>query len=458
MNSAAERGRLALALCTELRSVHALSRQHARAALAWPRSRRRNRGGGKPSPEEIARRRASRRPRTRRPRRRSPRLAPAPAKSEARDPGAELAALRAFALGGGVELVDIGTNLQTRGSYADVARQLRRAAAAGVRARRAHRDATSPARARAGALRSGGRSRRAAAATTTTTAAAAPRLPRLLTAGVHPHDARKWDATTAEAIRELARSPACVSLGECGLDYDRMFSPRDTQLRVFEEQCALAAELGRPLFVHVRERDADKGAPLGAYADALAVLAKVDGERRLPAARGACTASRATRPSCAAARARRVRRLHWLCRHREAAGATIAALRALGVARRSRRPRGRARADRDGRAVHVARQAVPADRDRQGGLRRAARTSRAPCPRRRRRRRAPATARHRPRTSRGRRPPPRSSSSTCARGRRAHRALARRVRGRGRDRAAGRGGRRRRGRRAAATRLLLATG
>ena len=122
---------LTLALCTELRSVHAFVSQHARVARARMASfEAKKPGGGKPSPEEIARRRAAAAA-TKAAAPPKPAPAPAPARKE-RNPAAELAALREFALGGGVELVDIGTNLQTRGSYADVARQLRRAAAAGV--------------------------------------------------------------------------------------------------------------------------------------------------------------------------------------------------------------------------------------------------------------------------------------------------------------------------------------
>ena len=80
---------------------------------------------------------------------------------------------------------------------------------------------------------------------------------------------------SAEALAELralAGGRFCVAMGECGLDYDRMFSPRPIQLAVFEAQVALAAELGLPLFVHLRERDADKGEAIGAYTDALAIL------------------------------------------------------------------------------------------------------------------------------------------------------------------------------------------
>uniref|UniRef100_A0A7S2RS92 Uncharacterized protein n=1 Tax=Mucochytrium quahogii TaxID=96639 RepID=A0A7S2RS92_9STRA len=90
------------------------------------------------------------------------------------------------------------------------------------------------------------------------------------TVGVHPHDAKtiaddtKVNSAKIDELRKLASSPFCVSLGECGLDYDRMFSPMETQKRAFEAQVQLAEELNRPLFVHLRELDQDKGEPLGA--------------------------------------------------------------------------------------------------------------------------------------------------------------------------------------------------
>lgn len=75
------------------------------------------------------------------------------------------------------------------------------------------------------------------------------------TAGVHPHDAKSCDKLTIEHLRKLLQSSAqMVAVGECGLDYDRMFSPKDVQLKVFEQQIELAEELNKPLFLH--ERDA----------------------------------------------------------------------------------------------------------------------------------------------------------------------------------------------------------
>jgi TatD DNase family protein len=48
-----------------------------------------------------------------------------------------------------------------------------------------------------------------------------------------------------------------VALGECGLDYFRDLSPRADQRHAFAAQLALAAELGKPLFLHQRDAHAD---------------------------------------------------------------------------------------------------------------------------------------------------------------------------------------------------------
>lgn len=80
--------------------------------------------------------------------------------------------------------------------------------------------------------------------------------PHLLysTAGVHPHQASEWNKNTASTLRGLLAEPACVAVGETGLDFNRNFSTPAQQQKAFEEQLGLAAETGKPLFIH--ERDA----------------------------------------------------------------------------------------------------------------------------------------------------------------------------------------------------------
>lgn len=72
------------------------------------------------------------------------------------------------------------------------------------------------------------------------------------TAGIHPHNAKESNTETIPALRKLSKYPEVVAIGECGLDFDRDFSPRPVQERWFEAQLELAAELKLPLFLHER--------------------------------------------------------------------------------------------------------------------------------------------------------------------------------------------------------------
>ncbi|MFT3995618.1 MAG: TatD family hydrolase [Dysgonomonas sp.] len=74
------------------------------------------------------------------------------------------------------------------------------------------------------------------------------------TAGVHPHDAKSCTSETIRTLENLAKQDYVVAIGECGLDYNRDFSPRDIQRKYFEAQIELACEANLPLFLH--ERDA----------------------------------------------------------------------------------------------------------------------------------------------------------------------------------------------------------
>jgi TatD DNase family protein len=82
------------------------------------------------------------------------------------------------------------------------------------------------------------------------------------TAGVHPHEARLCDDRTVANLRGLALEYRAAAIGECGLDYNRDFSPRDVQRAWFVKQIGLAAELGLPLFLHERDAFADFSAIL----------------------------------------------------------------------------------------------------------------------------------------------------------------------------------------------------
>lgn len=75
--------------------------------------------------------------------------------------------------------------------------------------------------------------------------------------GVHPHDAKDWNDGTLEALKKLQENPSCVAVGECGLDFNRNFSPQDVQKEVFAKQVDMAVKLQKPLFIHEREAHED---------------------------------------------------------------------------------------------------------------------------------------------------------------------------------------------------------
>jgi TatD DNase family protein len=146
--------------------------------------------------------------------------------------------------------VDIGVNLTHRSFADDRDRVVDRAVAAGVTtmivtgtSEASSRAAQALAAERPGVLRS--------------------------TVGVHPHDASRCDAGTIERLRALARLPGVVAIGECGLDFNRDFSPRPIQEQWFEAQLVLAAELALPVFLHERDAHARFVAILRAHRPSL---------------------------------------------------------------------------------------------------------------------------------------------------------------------------------------------
>lgn len=76
------------------------------------------------------------------------------------------------------------------------------------------------------------------------------------TAGCHPHDAKDFNQEALFSLKQLLQNPKVVAVGECGLDFNRNFSPPEVQESVFRQQLELAIEVDKPLFLH--ERDASE--------------------------------------------------------------------------------------------------------------------------------------------------------------------------------------------------------
>lgn len=75
--------------------------------------------------------------------------------------------------------------------------------------------------------------------------------------GVHPHDATTYTDEVGIHLRELSREPEVVAIGEFGLDYFRMLSPREVQRAVFCAHLQLARECNLPCIIHVRDSHDD---------------------------------------------------------------------------------------------------------------------------------------------------------------------------------------------------------
>jgi TatD DNase family protein len=72
------------------------------------------------------------------------------------------------------------------------------------------------------------------------------------TAGIHPHDAKSFNNESISELRKILQQEYVISVGECGLDFDRDFSPRPVQEKCYKAQLELAIDVNKPLFLHER--------------------------------------------------------------------------------------------------------------------------------------------------------------------------------------------------------------
>lgn len=86
--------------------------------------------------------------------------------------------------------------------------------------------------------------------------------------GIHPHSASSFSEEAMGEFEAMAAGPKVVAIGETGLDYHYMNSPREDQIRSFEAHISLARRHGLPFVVHVRDAEDEllsilRGADLG---------------------------------------------------------------------------------------------------------------------------------------------------------------------------------------------------
>ena len=95
----------------------------------------------------------------------------------------------------------------------------------------------------------------------------AERYPHVYAAvGIHPENCGDFVPEHMDALRQLAREPKVVAIGEIGLDYYWPENPpRDFQQQVFRAQLELALELNLPVIIHDREAHGDSLAIVKEY-------------------------------------------------------------------------------------------------------------------------------------------------------------------------------------------------
>ena len=71
------------------------------------------------------------------------------------------------------------------------------------------------------------------------------------TAGIHPHNADRAKQENFDFIEKLLmENKKIVAIGECGLDYDRMFSTKENQIRCLEKHIVLAEKYKNQIILH----------------------------------------------------------------------------------------------------------------------------------------------------------------------------------------------------------------
>ena len=92
------------------------------------------------------------------------------------------------------------------------------------------------------------------------------------TVGIHPTDVENYDEKLEQDLEKLAQDEKVVAIGEIGLDYHWMTTPKEHQQEIFRKQLELARRIKKPVVIHTREAMADTIAILKEYPDITGVI------------------------------------------------------------------------------------------------------------------------------------------------------------------------------------------
>lgn len=92
------------------------------------------------------------------------------------------------------------------------------------------------------------------------------------TQGLHPHDGKEWNEKVRQHVLlnlKDYKKKKIIAIGEIGLDYYYSKSPRDEQIKAFEEQLQIAVDFDLPVVIHTRDADDDTKMILKKYSSQL---------------------------------------------------------------------------------------------------------------------------------------------------------------------------------------------
>ncbi|PLX16227.1 MAG: hydrolase TatD [Candidatus Muiribacterium halophilum] len=84
--------------------------------------------------------------------------------------------------------------------------------------------------------------------------------------GIHPHDSKDYCDDIEDRLIQWLKHKKILALGEIGLDYFKMYSPKETQINVFRRQLKIAKQMEKPVIIHCRD----------AYEDTYEILKEFD--------------------------------------------------------------------------------------------------------------------------------------------------------------------------------------
>jgi len=97
------------------------------------------------------------------------------------------------------------------------------------------------------------------------------------TVGIHPGLVSETSPEDFEILTKLAKYPEVVAIGETGLDFYRMHSPKEAQVSWLIRQLGLAYQTGLPVILHSRQAEPDLGDIVSEWARSHSLQGKLKG-------------------------------------------------------------------------------------------------------------------------------------------------------------------------------------